>query len=146
MANWDKGMTGNAGIFAAAHALTIAGYNVLLTNRNMEGPDLIAIAGSGATHQIQVKAHKAAVQDISLKIGIDRPSLRDPNWIFVRNAMSNSPLLYILNRHQLTEFIGQDPGVRSGKNSDQRQWWIGIRKPISKGLLDHAINNFENLI
>jgi hypothetical protein len=146
MANWEKGITGNAAIFSAAHALTTANFNVLLTSRNMKGPDLIAISENDNVYQIQVKGFKAAIQDVSLAKGLDRPTIREPNWIFVCQAMSITPVIYVLNRNQITEYVGQDSGFRSGKSAEERQWWIGIRKPIKAGVFDHSINNFANLI
>ena len=50
-------LTGNIGLFYAAHKLARRGWNVLITSRNAKGPDMIIYSQNGKlSHTIQVKA------------------------------------------------------------------------------------------
>ena len=119
---WDKGATGNAGVYIAAWHLSRAGFAIAVTSRNMRGPDLIAVRETGETYPIQVKAGSDQSQDIAF--GLGPVTIREPWWVIVTHAMSDNPTLYVLSRDEMQANLVQDNGARSGKPIDERKWWF----------------------
>jgi hypothetical protein len=129
MADWSKGLSGNAGLFFAAMQASKAGFAVAVTSRNMEGPDLILLDKEGNTYPLQVKSFAGKAEDVSgFGKGVEPNPVREPYWAFVAGAMTDSPRCYVLTREQVAAKLGQDPGTRSGKPAEERLWWFGARR------------------
>ena len=117
---WDKGTAGNAGVYIAAWHLSRAKFAVAVTSRNMKGPDIVAVSEDGEAFPIQVKARSQQSQDISF--GLGPVTVREPWWVIVTHAMTDTPILYVLTRDEMQRSLVQDPGVRSGKPDELRTW------------------------
>ena len=118
-----KQLVGNAGVYHVARELSRHKWNVLLTVRNARGADLYAISQSEqSVVPIQVKAHSAKPNDIELGLSPDR--LVTPWWVVVVFAATDQPVSYIISLADILKLKVRDPGVRSGKPEEQREWWF----------------------
>ena len=118
-----KQITGNAGVYHVARELSRHNWNVLLTVRNARGADLYAVSQSERlVLPIQVKAHSARPNDVLL--GLNPEKHVTPWWVIVANAGSFEPTCYVLSLGRIMELKYRDPGTRSGKAEQDRQWWF----------------------
>jgi hypothetical protein len=144
MADWSKGLCGSAGLFYAAMQASKAGFAVSITSRNMEGPDLVLLDKAGNAYPVQVKSFKDRAEDVSgFGIGISPNPVREAFWVFVPGAMTDNPRCYVLNRNEVAEKLGQDPGTRSKKQAAERLWWFGARRFCKAGHPDELVNSLD---
>lgn len=121
-----KQLTGNVGVYHVARELSRHNWNVLLTVRNARGADLYAISQSEQlVVPIQVKAHSASPNDISL--GLNPENLITPWWVVVAFAGTGEPVSYVVPLVEMIALKVRDPGVRSGKPEHERLWWFDRR-------------------
>ena len=135
---WDKGAAGNAGVYITAWHLSRAGFAVAVTSRNMKGPDIVAVAEDGEAYSIQVKAGSLQSQDIPF--GLGPITVREPWWVIVTHAMSDTPTLYVLTRDEMQRYLVLDSGVRSGKSDEMRTWWFPATRLCRPGHLDELVH------
>jgi hypothetical protein len=144
MADWSKGLTGNAGLFYAAMQATKAGFAVSLTSRNMEGPDLILLDKIGNAYPVQVKSFKDRAEDVGgFGKGVIPNPVREAIWIFVVGAMTENPRCYILYRSEVAGKLVQDNGKRSKKPAEERLWWFGSRRFCKSGHPDELLDSLN---
>jgi hypothetical protein len=119
----DKQLTGNAGTYHVGAKLSRLGWNVMLTVRNAKGADVFAASESEAiVHAIQIKSSSKKPLDVSLSKNPKKH--RTPWWIFVAFARSPEPICYVVSLEEIWNLMGCDPGTRSGKPIEEREWWL----------------------
>ena len=104
MVNWfdSKQAVGNAGLFFCSYKLATKGWNVLITSRNAQGPDMIIYSNDGKiSHTIQVKS--SGLPNRTTNVG-QKPQnfLLSEFAILCSNLKSNSPVIHIA---KTTDFI-----------------------------------------
>ena len=119
----SRQLVGNIGLYHVARELSRAGWNVMPTVRNARGADLYASSeDERQIHPVQVKAHSAKPQDTSL--GLHPERLVTPWWVIVVDARADRPVCYLLSLEEIRSLMARDPGSRSGKAENERQYWL----------------------
>lgn len=128
-------IVGNAALFATARAMSILGWNVLITSRNAKGPDILAYDDVGQSITVQVKGSSSdskrrgfgvltstkdrpvARNEIDAKVRANASSF----WIFVRNAMSAQPIFFIMSPEEIVQNCN-DHGWCLPSNATEGKW------------------------
>lgn len=118
-----KQITGNIGLYHVARELSLVGWNVMPTVRNARGADLYAASeDERIIRPIQVKAHSSAPQDTLLGLSPER--LVTPWWVLVVYARTPQISCYVFSLEDIQTGMTQDPGTRSGKPENERNFWF----------------------
>ena len=97
LGNWfdNKQAVGNAGLFYVSYTLSKRGWNVLITSRNSEGPDMIIYSNSGKeSHTIQIKS--SGLLNHTVNVGLKPEKFLISEFaILCSNIKTTSPIMHI---------------------------------------------------
>lgn len=99
-------MTGNAGLNYAAWQLSKRGWHVMPTIRNARGSDLF-ITNADESVFLGIQS-KALSKRYAVPLGKDLDALRSDWWVITMNAMTDSPVCFVLRLQEVRELASQD--------------------------------------
>lgn len=112
-------IVGNVGLFYTAFRLSQRGFNVLPTNRNMRGADLIVHhADEDRYTSVQVKA--LSKRD-PVPLGTNLENIRSDFWVIVTRAVDEFPVAFVMVPSEVREFAHR--GEKEGRVS----FWLPAR-------------------
>lgn len=112
-------IVGNVGLFYTAFRLSQRGFNVLPTNRNMRGADLIVHhADEDRYTSVQVKALSKRAP---VPLGKDLGNIRSDFWVIVTRAADDVPVAFVMLPSEVMAMAHR--GEKDGKVS----YWLQPR-------------------
>ena len=111
---------GNCGLFHVARELSLRGWNVVLTARNMRGADLFAAnEDETVVHPIQSKALSRR-SDVPLGSSLEK--LRSFWWVVTMYATAERPVCYVLTLDEVKRYAHENS--KDGKSS----FWLPFKE------------------
>lgn len=112
-------IVGNVGLFYTAFRLSQRGFNVLPTNRNMRGADLIVHhADEDRYTSVQVKALSKRAP---VPLGTDLGNIRSDFWVVVTKAAADVPVAFVMLPSEVKEL------AHRGEKEDRVTYWLPPR-------------------
>lgn len=113
LSQYDRAMTGNAGLSYAAWQLAKRGWHAMPTIRNARGSDLF-VTNDDETIFFGVQS-KALSKRAAVPLGKDGQALRSEWWIITLGAMSDQPICFILSNDDVRARASTDKGGQGGR-------------------------------
>lgn len=110
---YDRAMTGNAGLNYAAWQLAKRGWHAMPTIRNARGSDLF-VTNDDETIFFGVQS-KALSKRAAVPLGKDGHELRSEWWIITLGAMTDHPTCFILSNDDVRIRASVDKGGQGGR-------------------------------